>query len=112
MTTPLCECCTASPAMHEAALIAFADGDSNEILRQHLVECACCAARVAEFRTLQQFLRSRLFRALCPTSDDLMNHVLGMLPISQVASFDAHLASCPHCAAELRMLTLLSAVHS
>jgi hypothetical protein len=85
-------------------LIAAIDGEAGEEILAHLRDCPSCAARARDFDELLRLLRQRLFRILCPSSDDLLSYLQGWLEERRQAQIRAHLRDCPHCAGELRLL--------
>ncbi|WP_298819991.1 zf-HC2 domain-containing protein [Chloroflexus sp.] len=85
-------------------LIAAADGDVDEAALHHLRQCPRCLQRVAALRSLQQALRHRLYRALCPSTDQLVDYCQGLLSPAQQVLIARHIAACPHCSAEIDLL--------
>src|SRR5262245_12957147 len=96
--------CTCPPALSERDLIAAVDGEAREEVRTHLRDCPHCMWRASEFDELQQLLRRRLYRILCPSSDDLLAYRLGWLDDRRASELRAHLHDCPHCTSELHLL--------
>lgn len=97
--------CSMPPELGDLALIAAVDGEADTHTMIHLRICQHCASRARDFAELQGLLRKRLYRMFCPTSDDLAAFHQGMLSGSQRTQIANHLAECPHCSGELRMLT-------
>ncbi len=85
-------------------LIAAADGEASEAVVSHLRQCALCRQRVTTLRNVQQALRYRLYRALCPSTDQLIDYCQGLLSPAQHALVARHIASCPYCSAEIELL--------
>jgi hypothetical protein len=81
--------------------MAYADGERPRRVREHVRACAACAATVAEYAATVERLGSVLFRFDCPTGLELGEYHLALMPESQRRRVAAHLARCPHCAAEL-----------
>ncbi|MFO7169757.1 MAG: zf-HC2 domain-containing protein [Chloroflexota bacterium] len=100
--------CSRPPALDDLDLIAAADGEARADVLSHLAVCEYCAKRAHSFAALQALLRRRLFRAFCPSTDDLVAHQYGLLPRERAASLRAHLAECPHCAGEMEMIASAS----
>ena len=96
--------CRRLPSPNEIDLIAAADGEADEEVVAHLRDCPHCAQRARDFGELQQLLRQRLYRILCPSSDDLLAYRQGWLDERRMAMLRTHLRDCPHCARELRLL--------
>ncbi len=85
-------------------LVAAADGELDEAALSHLRQCPRCRQRVAALRNLQQALRRRLYRAFCPTTDQLVDYCQGLLPLAQHRLIARHITTCPHCSAEVDLL--------
>jgi hypothetical protein len=85
-------------------LIAAVDGEAEEQVLDHLRDCPHCASRAHEIDELQQLLRQRLYRILCPSSDDLLAYRQGWLDERRTLELRKHLRDCPHCGSELRLL--------
>jgi len=96
--------CSHPPALSDLDLIAVVDGEAPGDIVAHLRVCPFCAHRASEFATLQNMLRKQLYRVLCPSSDQLLALQHGWLDSSQTAQFENHVSSCPHCAADMRLL--------
>ena len=96
--------CSRPPSLDDLALIAAVDGEAGEEIRAHLRACPDCARRAREFDELQGFLRQRLYRVLCPSSEQLADYQQGWLGEPLRTEIRAHLRDCPHCADELRLL--------
>lgn len=96
--------CTAPPALSGIAVMAAADGESDETVLAHLQVCPSCRARVAQLRALQRQLLQRLYRHNCPSSQLLVDYCHGLLEPFERAAVTHHLALCTHCAAEVALL--------
>jgi len=96
--------CTGSPPLSGSALIAAADGEADEATLAHLQACPACAARVMHLRALQAYLLRRLYRLHCPSTDTLVDYCQGLLDPRAAATVSHHLAICPYCAAEVKLL--------
>jgi len=94
--------CPAPPG--SSALIAAADGEADEATLAHLQACPVCMARVMHLRALQTYLLRRLYRLHCPPTDTLVDYCQGLLDPGDAAAVSHHLAICPHCAAEVKLL--------
>jgi hypothetical protein len=92
------------PALDDLALIAAVDGEAGADTVAHLRACQYCAERANEFAELQGLLRNHLYRMFCPSSDDLAAFQQGLLKGGQHTGVADHLAVCPHCATEVRLL--------
>lgn len=98
------ESCATPPALSGIALIAAADGEADEGTLAHLRECPTCSARVMQLRAVQARLRQRLYRLHCPSSDLLVDYCQGLVDPFQRAALAHHIATCPHCSAEVTLL--------
>lgn len=96
--------CRRPPALDDLDLIAAADGEARADVLAHLAICDHCAARAQTFSALQTILRQRLFRAFCPSADDLVAYQHNMLSNGRRAAVANHLTECPHCAREMQLI--------
>jgi glutaredoxin len=96
--------CRRPPSPNEIDLITAVDGEAEEEVIAHLRDCPHCAQRARDLDELQQLLRQRLYRILCPSSDDLLAYQQGWLDKQRMATLRTHLRDCPHCERELRLL--------
>lgn len=90
--------------LDDLALIAALDDEADELVMEHLRTCPECAARAHHYADLQRFLRQHLFRALCPSSDDLLAFHQRILNPERYVAIANHLGECPHCVRELGLL--------
>jgi hypothetical protein len=97
--------CTAPPALSDSQLLTYLDGEAGPEIQGHLARCAACQQRADRLGQLQESLRSRLFRQLCPESSELGELQLGLLPQGRVQAVEEHLTACPHCTRELAALS-------
>lgn len=77
MTTLMCTCATPPD---DARLLAFLDGEPDPALAADLVKCASCRERLATLDTQQRSLMNALRPADTPTSLELGEYVLGLVP--------------------------------
>lgn len=96
--------CSLPPALDDVDLLAAIDDEAGTEVQAHLRACPACAARAREFAELQGMLRRRLFRAFCPTSDELAAFQQGMLEGGRQHDVRQHTAGCPHCRREMELL--------
>jgi anti-sigma factor RsiW len=96
--------CICPPGISSDAVIAAVDGEADPETLNHLCACPHCAARVERVRALQRRLRHKLYRLQCPTTQVLVDYCQGLLDPHQHALITHHLALCPHCAGEVRIL--------
>lgn len=98
------EQCTRPPALDDLDLIAAADGEARPEVAAHLAVCRSCASRASAIMGLQNALRRRLFRAFCPSSDDLLAFHHHHLPDARSTRIATHIDECPHCTRELQLI--------
>jgi hypothetical protein len=60
-------------------------------------------------KSLENRLKTALFRITCPDTDELMNFVEEILPQAQMVALSKHLKDCPYCAEELKLFEPKSA---
>lgn len=101
--------CRLPPDLDDLALIAAIDGEADAATTAHLRACSHCAARAQRFAEIQGLLRQQLFRMFCPPSDTLVAFQQGLLAGPQRDSVAAHVAECPHCSREFKLLAHLTA---
>jgi anti-sigma factor RsiW len=77
------------------------DEPAGQRVRQHVAACPRCAALAAEYAGAERYLGRALFRVDCPPALTLGEYHLGLLPATTIRQIAAHLATCPHCTAEL-----------
>ena len=53
---------------------------------------------------IEQALTAQLYRITCPSSEELGEYHLHMLPAEQTTAVAQHLRTCPHCTRELAEL--------
>ena len=85
-------------------IIACLDGEADQSSCEHLANCLTCAACIEPYLGLQQDLWRALYRRQCPTSQTLSDFYLGLLPQTETAMIQLHLADCQLCLAELAEL--------
>jgi hypothetical protein len=85
-------------------LIAALDGNVEPALLDHLRSCLYCSTRARSFARLERTLRDRLFRALCPSTTDLLAFQQRALGPERYVVIAEHLRECPHCTHELALL--------
>jgi hypothetical protein len=93
--------CTDPGAIQDWELETCADGEAPPHVVAHLARCPACRARAREHAPLERRLRQALYRYDCPSPDALRDYHWGYLPADERRPVEAHLETCPHCAAEL-----------
>lgn len=84
--------------------MAFLDGEADPETTLHLQKCEYCRDRVKALAREQNILTSRLYRISCPSTDELGEFYLRMLPAPQMLLVSQHLRECPHCTREIEQL--------
>jgi hypothetical protein len=84
--------------------MAYVDGTADQAVIEHVRRCPACARQAQELAALQATLTARLYRASCPTPDQLIAYQRGELRGSENLTVAQHLRQCPHCARELAAL--------
>jgi hypothetical protein len=96
--------CAFPPELEDGRLLAYLDGVADQGTLAHLKGCAYCSERAADLGQLQERLTSRLYRVNCPSSMELGEYHLRMLPAPRMLVVAQHLRECPHCAREVAEL--------
>jgi anti-sigma factor RsiW len=96
--------CVLPPQLTDDALLSYLDGEADPLVVQHLDQCPFCRQRAAELRNYVNSLAARLFRATCPSSLELGEYHVGLLPAPEASRVGAHVDECPHCTAELAVI--------
>ena len=96
--------CISPGAIAPEAYIAYIDGEAAPEVAHHIAECPACAAAAAEYATAQRRLRRRLWRATCPTAQELGEYELQLLSPAERTRIAAHIVACPRCEEEVRQL--------
>ena len=96
--------CKDSIAPTDEELLRFAlDGEIlPEETQDHIEHCETCKRRLAQYRQVNTFLLSHLYRSECPTGEELSMYCAGydFLPEGKRISIANHILDCPLCAAE------------
>jgi hypothetical protein len=96
--------CVAPPQLNDSQLLAYIDGDAADSVTAHLAGCPACRERARQLGRLMGRMTVMLYRLDCPTSIDLGEYQLGLLPEVNSGIIAAHLTECPHCRAEIMQL--------
>jgi anti-sigma factor RsiW len=106
--------CALPPELADLELHQFVEGDAEPAVVAHLQTCQYCRDRALQLRRMQSRLKHGLFRVDCPPPELLSAFKLHLLDKAGSTVIEAHLALCPHCAAEMADLTALSpeAIHA
>jgi len=84
--------------------MAFLDSEADPETRLHLQKCEHCRDRAKMLEREQKLLTSRLYRASCPSTDELGEFQLRMLPSDQMLVISQHVRECPLCTREIEQL--------
>lgn len=96
--------CISPPELDVRLLMAFLDGEAAPETRLHLQKCEHCRDRAKMLEREQKLLTSRLYRASCPSTDELGEFQLRMLPSDQMLVISQHVRECPLCTREIEQL--------
>jgi hypothetical protein len=96
--------CINPTEIQEGDWLAYAEGEANPAVQDHVQRCAYCAERAAVYSRLDQWLLAGLYRTSCLAPDTLARWQLHLLPADEELSVAAHVRTCPHCASELEEL--------
>ncbi len=96
--------CISPPELDVRLLMAFLDGEADPETKLHLQQCEHCRDRAKTLEHEQKLLTSRLYRASCPSTDELGEFHLRMLPSNQMLVISHHVRECPLCTREIGQL--------
>ncbi len=96
--------CVSPPELSDDQLLRFIDGEQSADVVEHLDRCPHCREKNHMLVQLQNQLTAHLYRFSCPTSIELGDYVLRLLPGDQTRMIADHLADCPHCQKEVLQL--------
>lgn len=85
-------------------LLAYATGQADGQTVGHIAACPACQAEAATYATIDDTLRTRLYRVDCPDAQTLGELALDMLAPQEELAVRGHLALCGHCRDELAIL--------
>jgi hypothetical protein len=113
--------CLNSIAPSDEELISFALDDEALLTEanNHLQQCAICQKRLAEYKQVNTYFLSNLYRTQCPSGQDLSLYCADLLPDEDRISIANHVLDCPLCSNEvaesrkfLRTLDIELPIHS
>ena len=96
--------CEFPPELDDKQLLMYLDGGADRETVLHLEKCSYCRQRAKALDGFQKHLTARLYRATCPSSMELGDYHLRLLPPSQMLIVAQHVRECPHCAGEVAEL--------
>ncbi len=82
-------------------LIAYLDDAASPAVTAHIRGCAVCRTRAGALARTRQKLQVELRRFECPTTLDLGEYLLDLLPAEERRRIAEHLGDCPRCKAEI-----------
>lgn len=98
--------CVSPPELGDYQLLMYLDGEADSPVIEHLASCPYCRQQADQLARLQNTLTARLFRLGCPSTLELGDYQLGMLPSGQARAVKRHLKDCLFCTRELDQLRL------
>lgn len=96
--------CISSPALNDIDIARFVDGEAEEAIAAHMVECSFCRERARQWTFIQKQLRRQLYRVACPTPVKLGEYGLDLLTDPQRLVIAQHLRVCSFCRHEFAIL--------
>jgi hypothetical protein len=97
--------CVFPPELSDQQIMAYLDDpDANQETAHHLQQCPHCREKGEALERFQKRLKARLYRSTCPSSRELGEYFLRMLPPSRTLIVAQHLRECPHCENEISNL--------
>jgi hypothetical protein len=97
--------CVSPPELSDGQLLAYLDHpEANQEIGLHLTSCSFCRQKAESVERFQKTLTTQLYRVDCPSSLELGEYHLHMLPASQMLVISQHVRECPHCASEVAEL--------
>lgn len=96
--------CVLPPELDDRELLAYLDGEAGHPVVAHLEQCPHCRERAELLAQLQGRMTAELYRITCPSTMELGEYHLGLLPGDQSVAVTRHLIECPHCSGEVAQL--------
>jgi hypothetical protein len=96
--------CISSPALDDAQILMFVEGEADSAVVSHIGECQYCGEKARRWTHLQNRLRKQSYRVTCPTPMQLGEYHLGYLPAPDVLVVSQHLRECILCSREVAAL--------
>jgi hypothetical protein len=96
--------CITSPALEDTQIVSYMEGEADAVVVAHINECAFCRERAERWTLLQNGLKKQLYRVTCPTSMELGDYHLKLLPAPQALIIAQHVRECPLCRREVAEL--------
>src|SRR5215212_4771997 len=96
--------CITSPALDDTQIVSYVEREADDTVVAHIKECPFCSEKVTQWTLLQNSLRKQLYRVTCPTSMELGDYHLKLLPDPQALIVAQHVRECPLCRREVAEL--------
>jgi hypothetical protein len=93
--------CIAPNAISEEQLLAYADGEGDNVTIEHIRHCDYCAQKARAYTADQALLRAVFYRVECPDPQTLGEYHQGLVPPSEQAAIAKHLTICRLCSTEI-----------
>ena len=90
--------------LDDTQILRYVEGEADDAIVAHIKQCQFCAERANRLTLFQNRLRARLYRSTCPSSMELGDYHLGLLPASQLLVVAQHVRECPLCRREVAEL--------
>src|SRR6266496_1578549 len=102
----LTDCITLSP-LTDDDLMAALDGEADGQIQSHLQACAYCSARLEHMRRFEQGMHTIMYRADCPSANELADYVMGVDTFDSQQYTENHLQNCVLCREEMQALQMV-----
>lgn len=89
--------CISPPQLETRELLAYLAGEAGPGIAAHLADCPACRSRAEALAGEDRRLIGILFRAQCPSADDLVDLAEGSLDPGRRPELARHVAGCPLC---------------
>jgi hypothetical protein len=96
--------CVSPPELDDRELLTYMDGEAATDVVAHVERCPHCRERARRIARVQGRLTTQLYRIACPSTEDLGEYHLRVLPRDRAAAVARHLKECPHCTREVAQL--------
>jgi len=97
--------CIEPPELTDEDLLSFLDGQAKERVTTHLARCPACHERATRLRQVERRIGSLLYRVDCPSTMEIGDYHIGLLPTDLAERIRMHISGCQHCEAELTQLS-------
>lgn len=99
--------CQRPGTVTEDDLVAFAYGEADQLVADHIRACPACAAAAAEYAQFSRRLGEVIYRVACPSPEALVLAEQRRLPPDEQLRLIAHIRDCPHCTDEAALVRQL-----